>query len=96
MLSGLIAVKRPSADLRRDFPDMAGLSARNLKYVRALVETHPDRAFAQQVVARLPWGTSSGLWRASRTVRAANCTRDRRLNTVGAATSLSTKSRATI
>ncbi len=43
-------------DLRRDFPDMTGLSARNLKYMRALAETHPDRAFVQQVVARLPWG----------------------------------------
>ena len=25
-------------------------------YMRALAETHPDRAFVQQVVARLPWG----------------------------------------
>jgi hypothetical protein len=24
--------------------------------MRALAETHPDRAFVQQVVARLPWG----------------------------------------
>jgi predicted nuclease of restriction endonuclease-like (RecB) superfamily len=43
-------------DLRRDFPDMTGLSARNLKYMRAFAEAHPDRAFVQQVVARLPWG----------------------------------------
>jgi predicted nuclease of restriction endonuclease-like (RecB) superfamily len=35
---------------------MTGLSARNLKYMRALAEAHPDRAFVQQVVARLPWG----------------------------------------
>jgi predicted nuclease of restriction endonuclease-like (RecB) superfamily len=34
----------------------SGHSARNLKYMRALAETHPDRAFVQQVVARLPWG----------------------------------------
>jgi hypothetical protein len=35
---------------------MTGLSARNLKYMRALAEAHPDREFVQQVVARLPWG----------------------------------------
>ena len=53
---GSRVIDRLSADLRRDFPDMTGLSARNLKYMRALAETHPDRAFVQQVVARLPWG----------------------------------------
>ena len=37
-------------------PDMTGLSARNLKYMRALAEAHPDHAFVQQVVSRLPWG----------------------------------------
>lgn len=35
---------------------MTGLSARNLKYMRALAEAHPDREFVQQVVAQLPWG----------------------------------------
>jgi hypothetical protein len=50
------AIDRLSADLRRDFPDMTGLSARNLKYMRALAETHSDPAFVPQVVARLPWG----------------------------------------
>ena len=53
---GSRVIDRLSVDLRRDFPDMTGLSARNLKYMRALAETHPDRAFVQQVVARLPWG----------------------------------------
>ena len=53
---GSRVIDRLSADLRRDFPDMTGLSARNLKYMRALAEAHPDRAFVQQVVARLPWG----------------------------------------
>ena len=49
-------IDRLSADLRRDFPDMTGLSARNLKYMRALAEAHPDRAFVQHVVARLSRG----------------------------------------
>ncbi len=53
---GSRVIDRLSADLRRDFPDMTGLSARNLKYVRALAEAHPDHTFVQQVVARLPWG----------------------------------------
>jgi predicted nuclease of restriction endonuclease-like (RecB) superfamily len=53
---GSRVIDRLSADLRRDFPDMTGLSARNLKYMRALAEAHPDHAFVQQVVARLPWG----------------------------------------
>jgi predicted nuclease of restriction endonuclease-like (RecB) superfamily len=53
---GSRVIDRLSADLRRDFPDMTGLSARNLKYMRTLAETHPDREFVQQVVARLPWG----------------------------------------
>jgi predicted nuclease of restriction endonuclease-like (RecB) superfamily len=53
---GSRVIDRLSADLRRDFPDMTGLSARNLKYMRALAEAHSDPAFVQQVVARLPWG----------------------------------------
>ena len=35
---------------------MTGLSARNLKYMRAFAEAYPDLGFVQQVVARLPWG----------------------------------------
>jgi predicted nuclease of restriction endonuclease-like (RecB) superfamily len=53
---GSRVIDRLSADLRRDFPDMTGLSARNLKYMRAFADAYPDRAFVQQVVARLPWG----------------------------------------
>jgi predicted nuclease of restriction endonuclease-like (RecB) superfamily len=43
-------------DLRRDFPDMTGLSSRNLKYMRAFAEAYRDREIVQQLVARLPWG----------------------------------------
>jgi predicted nuclease of restriction endonuclease-like (RecB) superfamily len=35
---------------------MTGLSARNLKYMRAFAEAWPDLEFVQQVVALLPWG----------------------------------------
>lgn len=53
---GARIVDRLAADLRRDFPEMTGLSPRNLKYMRAFAEAFPDREIVQQVVARLPWG----------------------------------------
>jgi predicted nuclease of restriction endonuclease-like (RecB) superfamily len=43
-------------DLRREFPDMKGLSPRNLKYMRAFAEAWPDEEFVQQLVAQIPWG----------------------------------------
>ena len=53
---GARVVDRLAADLRRDFPEMTGLSPRNLKYMRAFAEAFPDHEIVQQVVARLPWG----------------------------------------
>ena len=53
---GARVIDRLAADLRRDFPEMTGLSPRNLKYMRAFAEAFPGREIVQQVVARLPWG----------------------------------------
>jgi predicted nuclease of restriction endonuclease-like (RecB) superfamily len=53
---GARVIDRLAADLRRDFPEMTGLSSRNLKYMRAFAEAFPGREIVQQVVARLPWG----------------------------------------
>src|SRR5271155_5172421 len=53
---GTKIIDRLSADLHHDFPEMTGLSSRNLKYMRAFAEAYPDSEFVQQVVARLPWG----------------------------------------
>src|SRR5580704_14111948 len=53
---GARVIDRLAADLRRDFPEMTGLSPRNLKYMRAFTEAFPEREIVQQVVARLPWG----------------------------------------
>ncbi len=53
---GARVIDRLAADLRRDFPEMTGLSPRNLKYMRAFADAFPDREIVQQVVARLPWG----------------------------------------
>ncbi|MBB4276402.1 PDDEXK nuclease domain-containing protein [Rhizobium mongolense] len=53
---GARVIDRLAADLRRDFPDMTGLSPRNLKYMRAFAESFPKEEIVQQVVAQLPWG----------------------------------------
>jgi predicted nuclease of restriction endonuclease-like (RecB) superfamily len=53
---GAKVIERLAKDLRHDFPDMTGLSARNLSYMRAFAEAYPDQQIVQQVVAQLPWG----------------------------------------
>lgn len=53
---GTAVIDRLARDLRRDFPEMTGLSPRNLKYMRAFAEVWPDQAIVQQLVAQLPWG----------------------------------------
>ncbi|NKK70066.1 DUF1016 family protein [Rhizobium leguminosarum bv. viciae] len=53
---GARVIDRLAEDLSRAFPEMTGLSARNLKYMRAFAEAWPDSEFVQQVVALLPWG----------------------------------------
>ncbi len=42
---GAKVVARLAADLQREFPKLAGYSARNLKYMRAFAAAWPDRAF---------------------------------------------------
>jgi predicted nuclease of restriction endonuclease-like (RecB) superfamily len=46
---------RLADDLRAEFPDMKGLSRRNLFYMRAFAAGWPD-SIVQQAVAQLPWG----------------------------------------
>lgn len=53
---GARVIDRLAGDLGQAFPEMTGLSARNLKYMRAFAEAWPDGEFVQQVVALLPWG----------------------------------------
>lgn len=53
---GAKVITRLAADLRRAFPDMTGISARNLKYMRAFADAWPDQELVQQLVAQLPWG----------------------------------------
>lgn len=52
---GAKVIDRLSADLQAHFPDMKGLSTRNLKYMRQFAEEYPDFAIVQLVVAQLAW-----------------------------------------
>jgi len=45
-----------SIDLRNSFPRMAGLSPRNLLYMRQFVEAYHDLEITQQVAAQIIWG----------------------------------------
>ena len=51
---GTKVIERLSNDLRKEFPDMKGTSARNLKYMRAFAEAYPE--FVQQAVAQIQSG----------------------------------------
>ena len=53
---GAKVVDQLSKDLRKAFPDMTGLSARNIKYMRSFAEAYPDSSIVQQLVAQIPWG----------------------------------------
>ena len=53
---GARVIDQLAADLRAEFPDMTGLSRRNLHYMRGLAGTWPTREVVQQVAAQLPWG----------------------------------------
>jgi predicted nuclease of restriction endonuclease-like (RecB) superfamily len=52
---GAKVIDRLAEDLREAYPDMKGLSPRNLKYMRAFAAAWPDAEVVQRVVARLPW-----------------------------------------
>ncbi len=52
---GAKVIDRLSVDLRLAFPDMTGLSPRNLKYMRAFAEAWPDRAIVQGPLAQITW-----------------------------------------
>lgn len=53
---GTKVIDRLAKDLKRDFPDMTGFSARNLKYMRAFADAYPNGQLVQQVLSQIPWG----------------------------------------
>jgi predicted nuclease of restriction endonuclease-like (RecB) superfamily len=52
---GSKVIDRLASDLRREFPQMAGLSPRNLKYMRAFAEAWSDEAIVQAPLAQITW-----------------------------------------
>ena len=52
---GAKVIDHLSADLCAAFPDMKGLSSRNLKYMRTFALECPDLQIGQQSAAQLPW-----------------------------------------
>ena len=76
---GAKVVSRLSRDLRSTFPEMTGLTERNLRYMRDFARPWPDQAMLPQAVAKIPWGhirclldklndQEARLWYAERTV----------------------------
>jgi predicted nuclease of restriction endonuclease-like (RecB) superfamily len=52
---GTKVIDQLAKDLGQSFPQMKGLSPRNLKYMRALAEAWPDEAIVQEPLAQLTW-----------------------------------------
>jgi predicted nuclease of restriction endonuclease-like (RecB) superfamily len=49
-------IRRLGEDLRAEFPQMTGLSYRNLQYMRSFASAWSGGPIVQQAVAQLPWG----------------------------------------
>lgn len=52
---GAKVVDHLSHDLRVEFPELSGLSPRNLKYMRAFAAENSNLEFVQQLAAQIPW-----------------------------------------
>jgi predicted nuclease of restriction endonuclease-like (RecB) superfamily len=57
---GARVIDRLATDLRRDFPEMTGLSPRNLKYMRAFAEPLPTRESCNKSLHNCPGAIISG------------------------------------
>ena len=53
---GSKVIERLAKDLKSAFPEMQGLSLRNLKYMKSFAEAWVNEPILQQAVAKLPWG----------------------------------------
>lgn len=52
---GTKVIENISNDLRKEFPEMKGLSARNLKYMRAFAEEYKEQTIVQETLAQITW-----------------------------------------
>jgi predicted nuclease of restriction endonuclease-like (RecB) superfamily len=53
---GARVIDRLSLDLQAAYPEMDGLSSRNLLFMRAFAAAYPEPAIVKQLVSLLPWG----------------------------------------
>ena len=53
---GAKVIDRLAADLQEEFPDMGGLTTRNLLSMKIFAREFPDGPIAKQPVSQLPWG----------------------------------------
>lgn len=54
-------IDRMAKDLKDAFPEMAGFSPRNKKYMRKFAESWSDFEIVQRAVAQIPWPTNISL-----------------------------------
>ena len=75
---GAKIIEKISQSLKHEFPEMKGLSPRNLIYMQTFAKEFPEFEFTQQAVAQIPWGhvtllldklkdTKERLWYADKT-----------------------------
>ena len=81
---GSSTMERLARDLKVEFPDMAGFSPRNLKYMRQFAESFPDANWAA-AAAQIPWGHNMLLLDRSMTPRNVYGTFSKRSKVAGAA-----------
>lgn len=53
---GSKVIENISKDLRNEFPEMKGLSSRNLVYMQTFAKSFSDPKITQQAAAQIPWG----------------------------------------
>jgi predicted nuclease of restriction endonuclease-like (RecB) superfamily len=53
---GAKVIEQVSQDLRKEFPEMRGLSFQNLWYMRQFAFEYRGSLILQQVVGEIPWG----------------------------------------
>lgn len=52
---GQKVITRLVADLKSEFPNMQGISPRNLRYMKSFAAAYPDESILQAVLAKLTW-----------------------------------------
>jgi predicted nuclease of restriction endonuclease-like (RecB) superfamily len=52
---GAQVIARLAAELRAEFPDMTGLSRRNMQYMRTFANVYPDSTIVHSLLATIPW-----------------------------------------